>query len=64
MKAIELREKSAVDLRKLLHEEARKQFEIRMQSGMGEAAKPNTIKSLRRNKARILTVINEKERQA
>jgi large subunit ribosomal protein L29 len=64
MKAIELREKTAVDLRKLLHEEAKKQFELRMRGGMGEAPKPGALKTARRNKARILTIINEKERQA
>lgn len=64
MKAIELREKNTVDLRKLLHEEAKQQFKLRMESGMGEAPKPGAIKKLRRNKARMLTIINEKERQA
>ena len=37
---------------------------MRMEKGMGEAPKPNIVQTLRRNIARIQTVINEKERQA
>ena len=54
MKAIELREKNIDELRKLLAlKQAKKQFKLRMESGMGEAPKPGAIKTLRRNKARI-----------
>lgn len=64
MKATELREKDVNDLRKLLLEQTKKQFKIRLEKGMGEAPNPGAAKSLRREIARINTIINEKERQA
>jgi len=60
----ELRERDINQLRQLLLDESKKQFKMRMEKGMGEAPKPGAIKLLRRNIARINTIINEKERQA
>lgn len=64
MKATELREKSVKELRELLVSKAKEQFKMRMEKGMGEAPKPQAIKSVRRAIARIHTIINQKERQA
>lgn len=64
MKVSELREQNIDGLRKLLLEQSTKQFKLRLEKGMGEAPKPDVLKSLRRLIARINTIINEKERQA
>lgn len=64
MKATELRDKNVGELRKLLVDQAKEQFKLRLEKGMGEAPKPTAIKLIRRNIARIHTIINEKERQA
>lgn len=64
MKAVELREKNVNELRKLLLEQTKEQFKQRMAKGMAEAPKTGTSKTVRRNIARINTIINEKERQA
>lgn len=64
MKVTDLREKNINELRKLLLEQAKEQFKMRMEKGMGEAPKPTVVKLIRRNIARINTIISEKERQA
>jgi large subunit ribosomal protein L29 len=63
MKATELREKSQADLQEALHELLKEQFNLRMQSGTGQMGRPHLIKDVRRNIARVKTVMNEK-RQA
>ena len=59
MEGKELRDKSPVDLRKLLLEKRREQFSLRMQRGSGQAARPNQMREVRRDIARIKTVLNE-----
>lgn len=59
MKASELREKSKQELDTLLGELAREQFNLRMQKGTGQIAKPDQIKKVRRDIARIQTILNE-----
>ena len=61
MKAQELREKTIDDLKKQLKELFREQFNLRMQKGMGEMPKPHLYKEVRRNIARIKTLIAQKE---
>ncbi len=63
MKVSELREKNVNELRQLLIDQKKEQFMLRMEKGMGEAPKANRVKDLRRNVARLYTIINEKERQ-
>ena len=63
MKATELRGKSEVELREALHELLKEQFNLRMQRGTGQFSRPHLMKDVRRNIARVKTVINEK-RQA
>jgi large subunit ribosomal protein L29 len=67
MKAIELkeiREKNINELQQLLIEQANEQLKLRLEKGMGEAPKPQSFRNIRRNIARIHTIINEKERKA
>lgn len=63
MKASELREKSQAELRETLNELLKEQFNLRMQRGTGQLARPHLMKDVRRNIARVKTLINQK-RQA
>ena len=62
MKASELREKDLPALRKELQEMLREQFNLRIQRGSGQLAKPHQMKDVRRNIARVKTIITEKAR--
>ena len=59
MKVNELRQKSQEDLTKELLENLKEQFILRMQRSTGQLNKPSDMKKVRRNIARIKTVINE-----
>ncbi len=59
MKARDLRHKSAVDLHKKLLELFKEQFNLRMQRGVGQLTRPSEMKSVRRDIARIKTVLTE-----
>lgn len=59
MKASELRHKSTEELRKELQERLREQFNLRMQRGTGQLSRPDRMKAVRRDIARIRTVMNE-----
>lgn len=59
MKATELRQKNVADLTKELHGLLREQFNLRMQKGTGQLSRPDQVKKVRRDIARIKTVINE-----
>ena len=60
MKASELRDKSVNDLRQELVELRREQFNLRMQRGVGQAPRSSRFTTVRRDIARVKTVINEK----
>ncbi|GMR08037.1 MAG: 50S ribosomal protein L29 [Gammaproteobacteria bacterium] len=60
MKASELRQKSAEDLQQELLELLKEQFNLRMQRGTGQLARPHRMKQVRREIARINTVMTEK----
>ncbi len=62
MKASELREKSIPELRQELLELLREQFNLRMQKGSGQLSQTHKLGEVRRNIARVYTVINEKKR--
>lgn len=64
MNANELREKKVTDLRGELDELMREQFNLRMQKGVGQAPRPDRIRKVRRDIARVKTVINEKLAQS
>ncbi|WP_411727571.1 50S ribosomal protein L29 [Methyloglobulus sp.] len=60
MKVSELRQKSKDDLGTLLLELSRERFNLRMQKSTGQLSKPTEIKRVRRDIARLQTVLNEK----
>jgi large subunit ribosomal protein L29 len=60
MKASELRDKSVDELNKELMELLREQFNLRMQKGTGQLARPHQMKEVRRNIARVKTVLRDK----
>jgi len=62
MRATELRQKSVKELNELLLDLRREQFSLRMQQGTGQAARPSQIRELRRNIARIKTILNEQNK--
>ncbi|TRW92962.1 50S ribosomal protein L29 [Candidatus Methylobacter oryzae] len=59
MKVSELRQKSKDELGSMLLELSREQFNLKMQKGTGQLSKPDQIKRVRRNVARIHTILNE-----
>ena len=63
MKAAELRTRKPDELRALLVELLREQFNLRMQKGSGQLGNPGRFKLLRREIARIKTVLSEKAKQ-
>jgi len=62
MKASELRTKSNEELQNLLNELAKEQFNLRMQKGLGQLAKSSQVKKIRKDIARINTLITEAAR--
>lgn len=60
MNASELREKNHAELNTILLELSREQFNLRMQKGTGQLSRPDQMKKVRRDIARVQTVINEK----
>ena len=61
MKTNELRDKDEKALRKELAELRREGFKLRMQQGTGQLGRPSEIKRVRRDVARVLTVLSERE---
>ena len=59
MKAQELRDKPIADLEGQLVELLREQFNLRMQKGSGQLSRPSRVKQVRRDIARIKTVLCE-----
>lgn len=60
----ELRQKSTADLKKELLGLRREQFNLRMAQGTGHDAKPDQFSKVRRNIARLKTVLGEQRRGA
>jgi large subunit ribosomal protein L29 len=60
MDARELRGKDTADLRAELVARLREQFNLRMQKGSGQAPRPHLFQSVRRDIARIKTILNER----
>jgi large subunit ribosomal protein L29 len=60
MKANELRIKSETELKDLLTDQYREQFNLKMQKATGQLSKPDLIRRTRRNIARINTILAEK----
>jgi large subunit ribosomal protein L29 len=64
MKASELRQKSTDELGKELLELLKAQFGLRMQIATQQSNKVDQIRKVRRNIARVRTLMSEKARQA
>ncbi|MBM7072951.1 50S ribosomal protein L29 [Shewanella sp. OPT22] len=60
MKASELREKSVEDLNAELLGLLREQFNLRMQHATGQLTQTTQLKTVRRNIARVKTIITSK----
>jgi len=61
MNAHDLRAKKENELREELSGLLREQFNLRMQRGIGQLATPHDLRRVRRDIARIKTVLNEKK---
>ena len=60
MKAKELREKSGEDLNAELLNLLREQFNLRMQAASGQLQQTHLLKQVRRNVARVKTLLTQK----
>ncbi len=61
MKAAELRQKKPEELESMVTDLLREQFNLRMQNGSGQLSKPDQMKLVRRNIARVKTILKEME---
>ena len=61
MKVSELRDKSVAELQQEMKGLLREQFNLRMQKGLDQTARPHSYKKVRRNIARVKTLLNEKQ---
>lgn len=64
MKASELRDKSVEELQAQLRDLYKDQFNNRMQSVTGQLGQVHLLKAVRRDIARVKTIIAEKQKQA
>ncbi len=61
MDAKELRSKDETQLKEELNGLLREQFNLRMQKGTGQLSNSARMKGVRRDVARVLTIMNEKK---
>jgi large subunit ribosomal protein L29 len=59
MKASDLRKKTKDELDAMMIELSRERFNLRMQKATGQLAKPDQVKKVRRDLARIQTIFTE-----
>lgn len=59
-----LREKTVAELTEMVLEKRREQFNARMQGGSGQGPKPHALRKMRRDIARLKTIMGEKTRSA
>ncbi len=59
MKAADLRQKKPEELENMVADLLREQFNLRMQNGSGQLSKPSQMKMVRRDIARIKTILKE-----
>tara|TARA_R100001377_G_scaffold35787_1_gene19798 strand:- start:8444 stop:8641 length:198 start_codon:yes stop_codon:yes gene_type:complete len=62
MKAIELREKTVAELNEQLNTLYRDQFNLRMQKSTGQLAQTHLTGNIKRDIARVKTIITEKQK--
>jgi len=61
MKASEIRQKSADELNDMLVDLRKRQFDLRMQLGTGQLTAPHQLREVRRDIARVKTVLNSSQ---
>ncbi len=61
MKASDLRDKTEEELDKELLELNREAFNLRMQKGTGQLSRPSQVKAVRRDIARVKTILNQRK---
>lgn len=59
MKVADIRQKKPEELKSMVTDLLREQFNLRMQNGSGQLSKPSQIKVVRRDIARIKTILKE-----
>jgi large subunit ribosomal protein L29 len=62
MKTAELRSKSVDELRLELQNLLREKFNLNMQRGVGQLSRPDQLHKVRKDIARVYTIMNEKTR--
>lgn len=62
MKAVDLRQETAEELRNREDELAEQLLALRLQKVTGQLEKPSKIKEVKKDMARVLTVLRERER--
>ena len=60
MKAVELREKSLAELKETLEGLYKEQFNLKLKHSIGQLDNPRLIRQVRRQIARVKTIMNEK----
>ena len=60
MKTADLRSKTESELKLELHNLLRERFNLNMQRGTGQLARPDQIRKVRKDIARVHTILNEK----
>lgn len=63
MNVPEMRAKSEEELQSELRDLHREAFNLRMQKGMGQLSRPSQIRDLRRDIARLKTILSERKRK-
>jgi len=61
MKASELRDKTSSELNSMLLDLRKEQFSLRMQHGTGQLGTPHEMRRVRKDIARVKTVLNQKQ---
>ena len=64
MKASELKDKSVEELQEQINELSKEQFNYRMQKSTGQLGQTHLLGQIRRDIARVKTVLREKQAQA
>lgn len=64
MKVSDWRNRSEDELKQELLALMKEQFNLRLQKGMSEPPRPHLFRQVRRNIARVKTLLKEKERKA
>ena len=62
MKVAEMRSKSVSELRLELHNLLREKFNLSMQRGTGQLSRPDQFRKVRKDIARVNTILNEKQK--